>query len=57
MMSGQKVSVVKEVEGPFFLNEHGLISITAYYMTLIHIPFTQFNVTAIGLGYRWAWWQ
>jgi hypothetical protein len=31
--------------------EHYLISITAYWMTVIHIPFTQFNVTAIGLGY------
>ena len=31
--------------------EHGLISITAYWMTVIHIPFTQLNVTSIGLGY------
>ena len=34
-----------------FFHEHGLISITAYWMTVIHIPFTQLNVTAIGLGY------
>jgi hypothetical protein len=33
-----------------FFNEHILISITAYWMTVIHIPFTQLNVTAIGLG-------
>ena len=25
-------------------------SITAYWMTVIHIPFTQPNVTSIGLG-------
>ena len=31
--------------------EHDLISITTYWMTVIHIPFTQFNVTSIGLGY------
>ena len=37
---------------PFFLfYEHGLIAITAYWMTVIHIPFTQLNVTSIGLGY------
>jgi hypothetical protein len=35
----------------FFFHERGLISIIAYWMTVIHIPFTQFNVTAIGLGY------
>jgi hypothetical protein len=34
-----------------FFHEDGLISIPAYWMTLIHIPFTQFNITAIGLGY------
>ena len=34
-----------------FSHEHGLISITAYWMTVIHIPFTLFNVTATGLGY------
>jgi hypothetical protein len=31
--------------------EHGLISISAYLMTVIYIPFTQLNVTLIGLGY------
>ena len=31
--------------------EHGFISITAYSMTVIHIPITQLNVTLIGLGY------
>jgi hypothetical protein len=31
--------------------EHGLMSFTAYWMTVIHIPFTQFNVTLIDLGY------
>jgi hypothetical protein len=36
---------------PVLFPEHGLISITAYWMTVIHIPFTQFNVTSIGLGY------
>ena len=30
--------------------EHGLISITAYWMTVI--TFTQLNVTSIGLGYN-----
>ena len=35
----------------FLVNEHGLMSITAYWMTVIHIPFTQLNVTSIGLGY------
>ena len=35
----------------FILHEHGLISITSCWMTDIHIPFTQFNVTSIGLGY------
>ena len=38
-------------EDTFFFHEQGLISITAYWMTVIHIPFTQLNVTAIGLGY------
>ena len=33
-----------------FFNEHGLISTTAYWMTVIHIPFTQHNVTSIGIG-------
>jgi hypothetical protein len=35
----------------FFVLEHGLISITACWMTVIHSPFTQFNVTLMGLGY------
>ena len=34
-----------------FLNEHGFISITACWMTVIRIPFTQFNVRLIVLGY------
>jgi hypothetical protein len=34
-----------------FFHEHGLISITAYWMTVSHIPFNQLNVTSIGLGY------
>ena len=34
-----------------FIYEHGHISITAYWMTVIHIHFTQFNVTSIGLCY------
>jgi hypothetical protein len=38
-------------EDTFIFHEHGLISVTAYWMTVIHIPSTQFNVTAIGLGY------
>jgi hypothetical protein len=33
------------------LHEHGLTSITAYWINAIHIPFTQFNVTSVGLGY------
>ena len=32
-------------------HEHGLISNTACWMTVIHIQFTQLNVTSIGLGY------
>ena len=38
-------------EDDYFFNEHGLISIIAYWMTVIHIPFTQLNVTLKGLGY------
>jgi hypothetical protein len=34
-----------------FINKHGLIYIKAYWMTVIHIPFTQFNVIENGLGY------
>ena len=30
--------------------EYDLIFITAYWMTVIHIPFTQLNVTSISLG-------
>ena len=45
------VSAVKDEGALYFFHEHGLISITAYWMTVIHILFTQFNVTAIGLGY------
>uniref|UniRef100_A0A4W5K2Z1 Solute carrier family 26 member 4 n=1 Tax=Hucho hucho TaxID=62062 RepID=A0A4W5K2Z1_9TELE len=37
-------------EDNLFFNEHGLITITAYWMIVIHIPFTQLNVTAIGLA-------
>jgi hypothetical protein len=33
------------------MHEHGLISISSYWMTVIHIPFTQLNETSIGLGY------
>jgi hypothetical protein len=40
---------IREADTYFY--EHGLISITAYWMTVIHIPFTQLNVTSIGLGY------
>ena len=40
---------MREYDTTFY--ERGLISITTYLMTVIHIPFTQFNVTAIGLGY------
>jgi hypothetical protein len=36
----------------FLFYEHGLISITAYWGTVIHISFTQLNVTSIGLGYH-----
>jgi hypothetical protein len=40
------------VEGVLiYFHEHEFISITAYWMTVIHIPFTQLNVTATGLGY------
>ena len=35
----------------FFYDEHDLISITAYWMTVIHFLFTQLNVTSLGLGY------
>jgi hypothetical protein len=38
-------------ENDCFSHEHGLISITAYWMTVIHIPFIQFKLTVIGLGY------
>ena len=31
--------------------EHGIISVTAYWMTVIHNPFMQLTVTSIGLGY------
>jgi hypothetical protein len=31
--------------------EHGLISITAYWMTVIYVPLTQLNVTLFGLIY------
>jgi hypothetical protein len=34
-----------------FFNEHGFISITAYWTTVNHIPFIQLNVTSIGVGY------
>ena len=33
------------------MREDVFFFITAYWMTVIHIPFTQFNVTLIGLGY------
>ena len=39
-------------EDGHFFNEHGLIFTTAYWMTAIHIPFRQLNVTSIGLGYN-----
>jgi hypothetical protein len=42
---------VKMREDNDFFYEHGLFSITAYWMTAIQIPFTQLNVTSIGLGY------
>ena len=35
----------------YFFNEHGLISITEYWMTVVCILFTQLNVSLIGLGY------
>jgi hypothetical protein len=38
-------------EDDYIFYEHGLISITAYWMTVIHIPFTHLIVTSIGLGY------
>jgi hypothetical protein len=38
-------------EDDFVFHEHGLISITAYWMPFIHIPFTHFNITVIGLAY------
>jgi hypothetical protein len=38
----------------FLLNEHGLISVTVYWRTLIQIPFTQLNVTTIGLGFYYT---
>ena len=31
--------------------DYGLISITAYWRTVIHSPLTQLNVTSTGLGY------
>jgi hypothetical protein len=34
--------------------EHGLI--TAYWVTVVHIPFTQIIVTSIGLGYHSTWY-
>jgi hypothetical protein len=34
-----------------FFYEHGLISVTAYWMTVINISFTQLNTASIGLGY------
>jgi hypothetical protein len=39
------VSAVYDEGEQFIFYEHGLISI------VIHIPFTQLNLTAIGLGY------
>jgi hypothetical protein len=45
------ISAVYDEGGPFVFHEHDLISITACWMTVMHIPFTQFNVTSIGLGY------
>jgi hypothetical protein len=41
----------KMMENDLFFNELGLISIKAYWMTVIHIPFTQIHVTLIVLGY------
>jgi hypothetical protein len=38
-------------EDDLIFYEYGLIYITAYQVTAIHIPFTQLNVTLIGLGY------
>jgi hypothetical protein len=48
---GVYISAVSDEGGHFFSHENGLISITACWMTVIHIPFTQLNVTLIGLGY------
>jgi hypothetical protein len=45
------VSAVYDEGGPLFFHERGLISITACWMIVIHIPFTQLNLTSIGLGY------
>jgi hypothetical protein len=41
------VSAVYDEVGFYYLffHEHGLICIIAFWMTVIHIPFTQFNVT------------
>ena len=36
--------VFKMREDYHFFYEHGLISITAYWTTVIHIPFSQLNV-------------
>ena len=47
----QWLSVLFKMREDHLFYEHGLISITAYCMTLVHIPFTQVNVTAKGLGY------
>ena len=47
----QSVQFLMREEDIHFFMSMAFISIIACWMTVIHIPFTQFNVMSIGLGY------